>query len=99
MQSSRSRCTQNASERATIRKSGFVRAATAARMRSALSFASRSVCGPVGVLARAGVVLDVDRSDARLLEGRNRFFHVEPAFGIRNDGDAHRPGDGAGLLD
>jgi len=55
----------------------------------------RSAC----VLARAGVILDVDRGDPGVLEGENGFSHLEPAFGIRNHRNPHRTGDGARLLD
>ena len=48
----------------------------------------------VGVLARAGVVLDVDRGHAGRLEGGNGVIET---FRVRDDRDAHRIGDGLRL--
>src|SRR5688572_27508607 len=103
MQSSRSREIQNASERATMRKSGFRRATTAARMRAAVSASERRRLRRAGVLACAGVVFDVDRRGTGALERLHGAPYgcglVEAALGIRDHRYFHRPGDGARLLD
>ena len=55
------------------------------------------------VLARAGVILDVDGRDAGALEGLHRAPHVrrvvESAFGIGDHRNLHRLDDRARLLD
>ena len=100
MQSSRSRCTQKASERATIRKSGIPpRGDCRADAPSRLFRGAQRLRGG-GVLACAGVVLDVDRRNAAIFEGSHRGGGIfEARFGIGDDRYTHRGGDRSGLSD
>ena len=100
MQSSRSRCTQKASERATIRKSGLVRAATAARMRSAASstgwsFCGKSVCLPAPVWSSMWIAATPAASKARTVISRA----VEARLGVGDDRQRTARGDRPRLRD